>query len=63
MTRTEYFTKLAELYKIANMSDSDNPQRPDWLKGNECEAHCQAFDKIAHDMGLSECWTEAPEAE
>ena len=56
MTKQEYVRKLAELYYIANLSDSDSPQRPDWLRGDECSIHCQALDSIVRDMGLSDIW-------
>ncbi len=40
------------------MSDSDNPEKPVWLKGDECGTHCSLYDKIAREMGLGENWLE-----
>ena len=54
MTKQEYVRKLAELYYEANMSDTEH--KPDWMKGHECSTHCQAFDLIVRDMGLSDLW-------
>lgn len=57
MSKREYVEMLAKLYYVANLSDArDNPARPAWLKGHECAAHCQAFDKIVNDLGLGEIW-------
>ena len=54
MTRTEYVKKLAELYYLANMSDTED--KPDWMTGDESAVHCQAFDQIVRHMGLSDIW-------
>lgn len=59
MTRREYIILLRKLYLVANLSDAnDNPARPDWLTGDECAEHCQAYDRIAAHMNLSENWLE-----
>jgi len=56
LTRKEYINALAKLYYVANMSDSDDPRKPGWLRGDECSVHCQAFDKVVQDLGLGEIW-------
>ena len=56
MTKREYIESLARLYYVANLADSDSEAREQWLKGHEAALHCQAFDKVVRDLGLSECW-------
>jgi hypothetical protein len=58
MTRNEYIGHLRAVYNVANMADSDNPDRPTWLLGDEMHAHCGPLDLIARVMDLDENWLE-----
>ena len=58
MTRNEYIGHLRAIYLIANMADSDNPDRPDWLQGHEMFTHCRPLDQIAREMSLGDNWLE-----
>jgi len=60
MTRTEYIKRLRELYLAANNSDNEN--KANWMRGDECAVHCQAYDKIIQHMGISGLnWLEGEE--
>jgi hypothetical protein len=50
MVRTEYIRCLQRLYKAANNSDNEN--KPTWMRGDECAVHCNALEKILEDMGV-----------
>ena len=54
MTRTEYIAHLRALYLAANLSDSDNPNKCNWMVGDECATHCQSYDRIAGEMNLGD---------
>ncbi len=46
MTLKEYLAALTALYRVANMADSDNPERPEWLRPEMAATICQPLDKI-----------------
>ena len=48
MTRQEYLETLAKLYRLANLSDTD--ERPDWMSTDACTIHCRAIEEIAEDI-------------
>lgn len=51
MTKQQYLNKLAALYRVANMADSDNPERPDWVQPDMAGiAGCALFDAAIHAM-------------
>ena len=54
MTKREYVEALAKLYYAANLSDTE--YKLPWQNGDESAVHCHAFDKIVHDLGLSDIW-------
>ena len=56
MTRNEYIDHLRAIYLAANNSDNEN--KPEWMKGDEAHVHCCALDKIVHDLDLTENWIE-----
>jgi hypothetical protein len=51
MTKTQFLKNVQSLYRVANLADSDSPDRADWTKpdmaGNLC---CKHLDKMLHDM-------------
>lgn len=51
MTKVEFFAKLAELYAVANASDSDGEAREDWthhtMAGN---GFCRKIDEAMREM-------------
>lgn len=66
MTRETYIGHLRALYLAANNSDADEldydgtPLKPEWMKGDECSAHCCPLDLIARHMNLGEDWLSEP---
>lgn len=46
MTKDKFLANLAAIYRVANMSDSDNPQRPEWVHHEMAATVCQPLDKI-----------------
>tara|TARA_R110002020_G_scaffold39043_1_gene116733 strand:+ start:776 stop:1180 length:405 start_codon:yes stop_codon:yes gene_type:complete len=50
-SKKDFIAKVAALYRIANMSDSDNPERPRWVKPAMAgEAGCAALDTMLRAM-------------
>lgn len=55
MTKQQFINHLTACYRIANMSDSDNPQRPTWTNPKMAADVCSPLDTIFHnlrDMGI-----------
>ena len=51
MTRSDFLSHIAALYRVGNMSDSDNPARPKWVKPAMAgEACCSKLDEIMHEL-------------
>lgn len=59
MTKQEFLKTVAKLYAVGNMSDSDNPARPDWVKPEMAgDACCAALDSMLHAMQLANVLTD-----
>ena len=51
MIKAAYMQHITALYRAANMSDSDNPERAAWMKPAMAgEAGCAALDKMLRAM-------------
>jgi hypothetical protein len=44
MEKTEFLALIAKIYRLANMSDSDNPAKPAWMHATDCAVICGALD-------------------
>lgn len=50
MTKTEYLESLQKIYRIANFSDSDHPDRADWLDSRACFHQCSLIDQMLRNL-------------
>lgn len=51
MTKAEFMKNVAKLYRVGNMSDSDNPERPDWVRPEMAgKACCATLDTMMHEL-------------
>jgi len=46
MTKIKYLSMLQQIYYTANMSDSDNPDKADWLDADACAHQCRSIDQM-----------------
>ena len=58
MTKVEYMECIRKLYTVANLSDSDSPERVDWLDASACRHQCQQLDKMLTNLVKHGCLTE-----
>ena len=48
MTKFEYLKLLAQLYRQANLADSESAE--EWQKSQDAFWHCKAFEQVAKSM-------------
>lgn len=60
ISRATFLRHIREMYREANMADSDNPQRSKWMKPSMAgESCCQHLDAMMHAMVADGMLTEA----
>tara|TARA_R110000787_G_scaffold97868_6_gene201617 strand:- start:1127 stop:1321 length:195 start_codon:yes stop_codon:yes gene_type:complete len=52
MTREGYIRSILDLYYEANNSDTEH--RPPWINKDACSLHCNAYEKILHDLAVDD---------
>lgn len=55
MTKQEFLDHVQALYRVANLSDSDSPQRESWTHPSMAQETCGALSKLLHylnDIGV-----------
>ena len=59
MTKQEFMNHFTAMYRVGNLSDSDNEDREDWthpyMAGNAC---CRALDRMADELVNCSVWSE-----
>lgn len=50
MTKQEYLAHLQAVYRVANLSDSDSPDKVDWLDADAAAHQCRPIDKMLHEL-------------
>lgn len=59
MTKDEYLAHLAAVYRVANMSGSDNPAKEKWLDPSLAHHQCGSIEKMLGSLVEHGCITSA----
>lgn len=50
MTKQEFLAMAKAMYRVGNMGDSDNPERPAWVNPSTVSGICANLDRMFRDL-------------